>query len=126
MGRTLAIAAAAAGLVGLGAVAAVAGTGAAEGRPSPASFRLEDGSAGCTLRSSGDLACRAAGSAEAVVLEPGGGSRADAAETVEWDEATPVLLAAESWWVGEFSCRAPGSRIVCAAGDGTIGVGGGR
>lgn len=127
MGRKLAAALAAAALTalfGLAAVAAIAGTGDPGGTPATAAFRLGDGSAGCNFRESGEIACRAAGSEAAVVLEPSGDSRVEMDGAVGWDEQTPVLLAAESWWNGAVSCRvAPSQRIVCTAGDGSIAAG---
>jgi len=109
----------------LAAVAGIAGTGDGGGTPAAASFRLEDGSAGCVFRSSGEIACRAAGAAAAVVLAPDGSSYVDADAVVGWDASTPVLLASESWWNGAVSCRVSARRIHCAAGDGSIAAGGG-
>jgi hypothetical protein len=123
MGRNAAAALSAAILFGLAAVAAIAGTGAGGGMPAEAAFRLEDGSAGCNYRASGEIACRAAGAAAAVVLAPDGQSRLDPDTVVDWDEQTTVLLASESWWNGDVSCRVRAAGIACAAGDGAIATG---
>jgi hypothetical protein len=124
MGRHIAAIGALAVLAAVAAFAAVAATGDSEGTPAAAAFRLEDGSAGCNYRASGELACRAAGDESAVVLEPSGESRVEADAIVAWDESTPVLLASESWWNGSVACRVSPPRIVCAAGDGAISAGG--
>lgn len=124
MGRKLAAALAAVSLFGLAAVAAIAATVDPGGTPAAAAFRLEDGSAGCNYRASGEIACRAADAPAAIVLEPSGESRIDPDAVVAWDERTPVLLAAESWWNGAVSCRVAAARIVCAAGDGSVAAGG--
>ena len=111
------------------ALAAAAGV-AAGGSPALGAFRLEDGSVGCRLLDAETLACRAAGRDAAAVLAANGASRAaDAA--VDWSDDTPVLLPAESWWQGAFSCRVALGLVTCAAGDGAItvapsGVGGVR
>jgi len=103
-------------------LAAVSGV-AAGGSPALGAFRLEDGSAGCRLLDAKTLACRTAGRAAAAVLVADGSSRA-ADVAVDWDEDTPVLLPAESWWQGAFSCRARAGAVTCAAGDGAITVAG--
>ena len=106
---------------GLAAVSGVAGTSDAGGDPAPAAFRLEDGSAGCRLVDAHTLACRAAGNDAAAVLAADGSSRAGDVG-VPWDDGTPVLLEAESWWHGSFSCRVRAAAVTCAAGDGAITV----
>ena len=99
-------------LAGLGAVSGFAGTDAATGTPAPAGFRLADDSAGCALYASGQLACRARGEAATVVLGPDGAAeRTD--DAVRWSKTTSVLLPAESWWHGAFSCRVRAERLVC-------------
>jgi hypothetical protein len=123
MGKTTALLAATVALFGLAAVAAIAGTGDPGGTPAAAAFRLEDGSAACNYRASGEIACRAAEARAAVVLEPSGATRVEPDAVVAWDETTPVLLASESWWNGAVSCRVSAPRIVCAAGEGTISTG---
>jgi hypothetical protein len=90
--------------------------------PAEAAFQLGDGSAGCRLLSSGELACRASGVDAVTVLTPDGDSRPATAE-VWWDRSTPVLLPAESWWHAGFTCRAPDGTILCTAGDGAISAG---
>jgi hypothetical protein len=118
--RATATAAAATAIFGVLAVTGVAGTGSAGGDPVPASFRLGDGSAGCNFLASGEIACRAAGSPSALMLEPDGDVRAtDVA--VRWDDSTPVLNAAESWWHGGFTCRVvDGARLGCSSADGGV------
>ena len=106
---------------GLAAVSGIAGTRAGDGAPAPAAFRLEDGSAGCRLLDAGRLACRAAGSDRAAVLAADGSSRPGDVD-VSWDDGTPVLLPAESWWHGTFSCRVRAAVVTCAAADGAITV----
>jgi hypothetical protein len=105
---------------GLLAVTGVAGTGASAGDPSPAAFRLADGSAGCNFLDSGEIACRATASPSALVLEPDGDVRADDDHAVTWDESTPVLQASESWWHGDFSCGAADGRLGCATASGGV------
>ena len=110
-------------------LAAVSGV-AAGGSPALGAFRLEDGSIGCRLVDAETLACRAAGRDVAAVLAADGSSRA-ADVAVDRGEDTPVLLPAESWWQGAFSCRSAGVVVTCSAGDGAItissgGVGGVR
>jgi len=105
-----------------------AGAGGRAAEPAPASFRLEDGSAACALLESGALACRARGGEAAVVLEPDGSSH-PADVDVGWDESTPVLLAAESWWDGDVRCRMAAGALACSRAGGSIfvdagGVGG--
>jgi hypothetical protein len=117
-GARLALAIAfAAAATGLAAVTGVAGTGAAGGEPAPASFRLENGSVGCRLLSAEELACRADGAETAVVLDASGGSSASDVD-VDWDETTPVLLQAQSWWNGAFACGVEDDAVTCTAGDG--------
>jgi hypothetical protein len=106
---------------GLAAVAGVAGTSRSGGEPAPAAFRLEDGSAGCRLLDRDTLACRAAGSDAAAVLAADGSSHPGDVD-VDWDEGTPVLLTAESWWHGPFSCNVRGPVVTCAAADGAVTV----
>lgn len=106
---------------GLAAVSGVAGTSRSSGAPAPAAFRLEDGSAGCRLLDSGTVACRAAGSDDAALLDADGGSRVGQVD-VAWDDETSVLLDAESWWLGAFSCRVRATVLTCAAADGAITV----
>jgi hypothetical protein len=105
---------------GLAAVSGVAGTSAG-GEPAPAAFRLEDGSAGCRLLDGDTLACRAAGSDAAALLAADGSSHPGEVD-VAWDDDTPVLLPAESWWHGAFSCRVRAAVVTCAAADGAITV----
>lgn len=112
--------AAAAAATGLVAVAGSAGTGGAHGEPAAAGFRLADGTVACALVD-GALACRADGADTAAVLERDGRSRA-ADVDVPHDASTPVLLRAESWWLGGFSCRVVAESVVCRAGDGAITV----
>jgi hypothetical protein len=112
-------AAAALAIFGLLAMTGVAGTGAAGGDPAPAAFRLGDGSAGCNFLGSGELACRAAGSPTALVLEADSGVRsADVA--VHWNDTTPVLGAGESWWHAGVSCRVNEGRLACSTADGGV------
>lgn len=99
---------------GLLAVTGLAGTGASAGDPAPAAFRLADGSAGCNFLDSGEIACRATGSPSTLVLSPDGSVRDDDV-TVSWNDATPVLQSAESWWHGDFSCSVPEGRLACAS-----------
>jgi hypothetical protein len=122
MSRRFTIALATVAVFALPAVAGVAGTGD-PGSPAAAAFRLADGSAGCNFRDTGEIACRAAGDGEAAVLSPAGDPSTAPATSVGWDRETPVLLAAESWWHGEFRCRVAASQIVCAAGESSIAVG---
>jgi hypothetical protein len=61
-------------LAGLAAVSSAALPSGRFGDPAPASFRLPDGSAGCRFFASGEIACRAAGTASSLVLEPDGSS----------------------------------------------------
>jgi hypothetical protein len=105
---------------GLAAVSGAAGTSAV-GEPAPAAFRLEDGSAGCRLLDGDTLACRAAGSDTGAVLAADGSSHPEDVD-VDWDASAPVLLAAESWWHGSFSCRVRAAVVTCAAADGAIRV----
>jgi hypothetical protein len=119
--RVIGAVAAAVALGGVLAVSGIAGTGQTGGVPAPAAFRLADSSAGCAYAADGSIACRAAGTPAAVVLDPDGDSHADDRE-VGWDGTTPVLLPGESWWHGDVSCRAPEREIVCDAGGGTIRV----
>ena len=120
MGRALLLTLLAATVGGLLAVGATArGTG--HGAPAPAAFRLADGSVGCAFDGS-RLACRSRDAATAVVLEADGGSEADDVD-VAWDASTPVLLRAESWWHGGFSCSVADTDVVCDRGAGSISVG---
>jgi hypothetical protein len=113
----LVTAVAALAIFGLLAMTGVAGTGAAGGDPAPAAFRLGDGSAGCNFLASGELACRAAGSPTALVLEGDSGVRsADIA--VHWNDSTPVLGAAESWWHAGVNCRVNAGRLACSTAEG--------
>jgi hypothetical protein len=123
MGRSASITAAAAAIFGLAAMTGIAATGAPDGAPAAAAFRLADGSVACNFRDSGNIVCRGAGRAEAVVLEPGGTTRLEPAAVVSWNDTTPVLLAAESWWNGAVSCRVSGPRVVCSTGAGSVSVG---
>jgi hypothetical protein len=105
-----------------------AGAGDRSGATTPASFRLEDGSAACALLPSGEVICSARGGHAAVVLEPDGSSHPSDAE-LSWDDSTPVLLAAESWWADDVRCRLVAGALSCARGGGAIfvdtgGVGG--
>jgi hypothetical protein len=113
--------AAALAVTGLVAVSGVAATGGVDGVPAPAAFRLEDGTVGCVLLDASRLACRAADGAAAALTDDGASSPTDA--DVSWDDSTPVLLPAESWWNGAFSCRVAGAGVACSAGDGAIEVG---
>ncbi len=112
------------GLLAAAALGTLAVSGAArtpgDGKPAPAAFRLSDGSAGCAFDGA-RLACATASLPTGIVLEADGGSR-PAARAVVWDETTPVLQRAESWWHGAFSCRVEG-RLVCERGSGSISVG---
>ena len=110
--RRTATAVAATAAFGLLAVTGVAGT-RGSGDPAPSAFRLADGSAGCNFLGSGEIACRATGSPSPLVLEPDGDVRADDV-AVRWDDSTPVLRAAESWWHGGFSCGAAHGRLACS------------
>jgi len=103
---------------GLLAVTGVAGT-RGTGDPAPAAFRLVDGSAGCNFLDSGEIACRADGSATALVLEPDGDVRLDDI-AVRWDDSTPALRPAESWWHGGFSCGVEDGRLSCATASGGV------
>ena len=105
---------------GLLAVSGAARPGAA-GEPAPASFRLMDGSAGCTFDGS-RLACSSRAGATAVLEEDGSSHPSD--QSVTWEGTTPVLRRTESWWHGGFSCRVAGDEIVCERGNGSIAVGG--
>jgi hypothetical protein len=104
---------------GLLAVTGLAGTGASAGDPSPAAFRLADGSAGCNFLDSGEIACRATESPSALVLEPDGDVRADDL-AVTWDESTPVLQASESWWHGNLTCSAADGLLGCVTASGGV------
>jgi hypothetical protein len=113
----LAIAAAAAG-----AVAVLTGFAGADGpadRSVPASFRLEDGSAACARLESGAIACRARDGEASVVIEPDGSSHPADIE-LRWDDSTPVLLGAESWWDGDVRCRVGAGALSCARAGGAI------
>jgi hypothetical protein len=122
MGRGLLIVLFAALAVGVLAVSGAARTpGGGAGTPAPAAFRLSDGSAGCAFDGS-RLACATDGG-RGVVLEADGSSH-PAPRAVTWNETTPVLQRAESWWHGRFSCRVEG-RLVCERGSGSISVGAG-
>jgi hypothetical protein len=105
---------------GLAAVSGVAGT-SRSGEPAPAAFRLGDGSAGCRLVDGDTLACRASGRDAAAVLAADGSSKPGDVD-VAWDDSTPVLLPAESWWQGVFSCRVRAAVVTCAAAGGAITV----
>jgi hypothetical protein len=117
--RAAATAVTATAAFGLLAVTGVAGTGASGGDPAPAAFRLADGSAGCNFLDSGEIACRATGSPSALVLEQDGDVR-ESQVAVSWDDSTPVLKAAESWWHGGFSCSAADGRLGCATASGGV------
>lgn len=119
--RLLAVVAVFAASTGLVAVSGFAGTDGAGGDPARASFRLEDGSAGCTLVAADRLVCRATGAETGAALDASGSSSPTAA-AVDWDESTPVLLPAESWWDGPFRCRVRDGAISCSAGEGAISV----
>ena len=106
---------------GLAAVSGVAGTGTAGGDPAPGAFRLADGSVGCRLLDAETLACRATGQRAAAVLDADGASR-EVEVDVDPDAGAPVLLPAESWWQGAFSCRVRADVVTCAAGGGAITV----
>ncbi|HSL65669.1 MAG TPA: hypothetical protein VK874_13520 [Gaiellaceae bacterium] len=123
--RLAVVSAASAVAAGLAGVTSFANTGGAAGEPAAAGFRLADGSVACRV-AAGELACRSADADAAAVLESDGASRVDDV-AVEWDDSTPVLLAAESWWAGPFGCRDTGTRdtgaaVTCTAGDGAITV----
>jgi hypothetical protein len=117
--RATATAVTATAAFGLLAVTGVAGTGTTKGDPAPAAFRLADGSAGCNFLDSGEIACRAAGSPSAVALAPDGDVR-EPDVPVSWDDSTPVLQAAESWWHGDFSCSVADGRLGCATASGGV------
>jgi hypothetical protein len=104
---------------GLLAVTGLAGTGSSGGDPAPAAFRLADGSAGCNFLDSGEIACRASESPSALVLERDGDVR-ETDTVVAWDDSTPVLQAAESWWHGDFSCSVAEGRLGCATASGGV------
>jgi hypothetical protein len=106
---------------GLVAASEAARNGSPDGDPAPAAFRLEDGSVGCRLVHHDTLACRAVGSDVAAVLAADGSSHTRAVD-VDRDAGTPVLLDAESWWHGAFSCRVHGDAVTCTAGGGAIRV----
>jgi hypothetical protein len=108
-------------LAATAAALAAASSVAAGGSSGLGAFRLDDGSVGCRLLDAGTLACRGAGRERAVVLAADGSSRAgDVA--VDPSEDTPVLLSAESWWQGAFSCRVRAAVVTCTAGGGAITV----
>lgn len=113
----LAVAVAAAGTVFV--LTGFAGADGGSATPIPASFRLEDGSAACALLASGEVVCRARGGEAAVVLERDGSSRPSELE-LHWDDSTPVLLAAESWWAGDVRCRLVADALSCARDGGAI------
>jgi hypothetical protein len=120
--RRLGALAAVAVLAGLAAVTGTAGTGERGGAPAaPAGFRLADGSAACRYLASGELVCRGAGAPAAIVVGPDGSARLSR-EDVGWDEATPVLLPAESWWHGSVSCRLAGDELSCTRNGQTVAV----
>jgi hypothetical protein len=121
--RQLIVSITGAALFGLAAVAGIAATSDGGGAPAAAAFRLEDGSAGCNYRESGEIACRAAGTAVAAVLSPDGKAGLESSSAVAWDDSTPVLLASESWWNGAVSCRVSGADVVCSNGAGAISAG---
>ena len=120
MGRGLLIALVAAVVLGTLAVSVGARTpGVGGGTPAPAAFRLSDGSAGCAFDGA-RLACATA-TGRGVVLEPDGSSH-PAPPAVTWNDTTPVLQRAESWWHGGFSCHVEGD-LVCERESGSISVG---
>jgi hypothetical protein len=104
---------------GLLAVTGLASTAASGGDPAPAAFRLADGSAGCNFLESGEIACRATGSTNALVLTRDGEVRTEDA-SVAWNDDTPVLQAAESWWHADFSCSVAQGALVCTSGSGGV------
>jgi hypothetical protein len=87
----------------VGGALAVSGTARTTGGGTPerATFRLADGSAGCTY-DRGELAC---------------GSRDTGGA---WVDSTTVLRPTESWWHGGFSCRVQSRLLVCTRADGSI------
>jgi hypothetical protein len=93
MGRGLVVVLLAAVLGGALAVSGTART-TGGGTPERASFRLADGSAGCTF-DGGELSCG--------TRETGG----------PWVAATTVLRPTESWWHGRFACRVVAGRLAC-------------
>ena len=107
---------------GLLAVTGIASTGLPSGDPAPAGFRLADGSAGCRLVSSHELACRTQGIGASVVLATDGSSRVTPVDVV-WTRATPVLRAGQQWWHAGFVCRVDRGRVHCSAGDGSVSAG---
>jgi hypothetical protein len=110
-------------LAGLAAVSSAALPSGRFGDPAPASFRLPDGAAGCRFFVSGEIACRAAGTASSLVLEPDGSSLITHRH-VKWDADTPIVRADESWWNGSVSCRVVRATITCSTtAGGTIEVG---
>jgi hypothetical protein len=110
-------------LTGLAAVSSAALPSGRVGDPAPASFRLPDGTAGCRFYASGEIACRAAGTASSLVLEPDGNSLITHRDVV-WDADTPIVRANESWWNGSVSCRVFRTTIACSTtAGGTIQVG---
>jgi hypothetical protein len=105
-----------------GTLLVLTGFAGAESRatePTPATFRLEDGSAACALLGSGEVACRARGGDAAAVLERDGGSHPSELELF-WDESTPVLLAAESWWADDVRCSVVEGALTCSRRGGSI------
>ena len=82
----------------VGGALAVSGTARTTGGGTPerATFRLADGSAGCTY-DRGELAC---------------GSRDTGGA---WVDSATVLPPTESWWHGGFSCRVESRRLACTS-----------
>ena len=113
------MAAAAIAIAGVAAISGEARTADA-GTPAPASFRLADDSAACSLLASGSLACTATG--KTVVLDADGKSRVST-DAVTWSDDTPVLGSSASWWHGAYSCRVADGAVACRTSDGAISVG---
>lgn len=107
---------------GVLAVAGIAGTGEPAGDPAPVTFRLADGSAGCRLVTSRELACRTSGIEAAVVLANDGSSYVSHVD-VAWNQRTRVLRAGQVWWHAGFLCRVDRNRVHCTAGDGSVAAG---
>lgn len=117
-----AVAVAAALAAGLAVASGFAGAGGAAGEPTPAAFRLADGSVACGVDGA-VLVCAAAGDRAGVELRPDGSS-GPAAPAVTRADDVPLLQPAESWWDGPYRCHvAAAGDLVCTAGGGAIRIG---
>ena len=56
------------------------------------------------------------------VLEEDGSTHDGDPSTIGWDDTTPVLRPAESWWHSELSCRATARGIACRSAAGAFAV----